>query len=320
MSFKEELTAAYFEMLDLKVSLGYSRQTYKSFILPFIDFCADYYPNAKEISKEMLDRWLLEKKYNTDNSRRLAIINIRHYARFLNAIGKKAYVPSSEYNVKAQRYQPYIFTDEELVRLFDSIDSVTRRRDFQKFHPELILPVVFRLELCCGLRPGEPFRLKTKDIDLSTGDIYIRKSKHGKDRHIIMSDDMRELCSIYNGFMGNRKWFFQHPDGGQISTYWAQWNFSLAWKNSELPHRGNRPRPYDLRHNFATRTLIRWMDEGRDVMALMPYLSTYMGHVTLEDTFYYIHLLPKRLKTSPGINWKMFDDIYPKGVYFDEKN
>lgn len=61
MSFKEELTAAYFEMLDLKVSLGYSRQTYKSFILPFIDFCADYYPNAKEISKEMLDRWLMEK-------------------------------------------------------------------------------------------------------------------------------------------------------------------------------------------------------------------------------------------------------------------
>ncbi len=35
-------------------------------------------------------------------------------------------------------------------------------------------------------------------------------------------------------------------------------------------------------------------------MALMPYLSTYMGHVTLEETLYYVHLLPERLKSSPG--------------------
>ena len=91
---------------------------------------------------------------------------------------------------KAQRYLPYIFTDEELVQLFDSIDSLTNRIDRQEYHPELILPVVFRLELCCGMRPGEPFNLKTEDINLKTGDIFIRKSKRDKDRHIIVSDDM----------------------------------------------------------------------------------------------------------------------------------
>ena len=132
-----------------------------SHILPFIEFCADSYPDAKEITKEMLDRWLLTKNFNADSTRRIAIINIRHFARFLNAIGKKAYIPPSEYNVKAQRYLPYIFTDEELVQLFDSIDSLTNRIDRQEYHPELILPVVFRLELCCGMRPGEPFNLKT---------------------------------------------------------------------------------------------------------------------------------------------------------------
>ena len=153
-----------------------------SHILPFIEFCADSYPDAKEITKEMLDHWLLTKNFNADSTRRIAIINIRHFARFLNAIGKKAYIPPSEYNVKAQRYLPYIFTDEELVQLFDSIDSLTNRIDRQEYHPELILPVVFRLELCCGMRPGEPFNLKTEDIDLKTGDIFIRKSKRGKDR------------------------------------------------------------------------------------------------------------------------------------------
>lgn len=96
MSFKQELTAAYHEMLDIKVSLGYKQRTYMSHILPFIEFCADSYPDATEITKEMLDHWLLTKNFNADSTRRIAIINIRHFARFLNAIGKKAYIPPSE--------------------------------------------------------------------------------------------------------------------------------------------------------------------------------------------------------------------------------
>ena len=53
-----------------------------SHILPFIEFCADSYPDAKEITKEMLDHWLLTKNFNADSTRRIAIINIRHFARF----------------------------------------------------------------------------------------------------------------------------------------------------------------------------------------------------------------------------------------------
>lgn len=202
-----------------------------SHILPFIEFCADSYPDAKEITKEMLDHWLLTKNFNADSTRRIAIINIRHFARFLNAIGKKAYIPPSEYNVKAQRYLPYIFTDEELVQLFDSIDSLTNRIDRQEYHPELILPVVFRLELCCGMRPGEPFNLKTADIDLKMGDIFIRKSKRGKDRHIIVSDDMRDLCTVYNGLAGKREWFFSIRTADK---------FQRAGHNGIFPKHGGR--------------------------------------------------------------------------------
>ena len=163
-----------------------------SHILPFIEFCADSYPDAKEITKEMLDHWLLTKNFNADSTRRIAIINIRHFARFLNAIGKKAYIPPSEYNVKAQRYLPYIFTDEELVQL-------------------LILPVVFRLELCCGMRPGEPFNLKTEDIDLKTGDILSERVSGAKIA-ILLCLMICEICVLFitvlrasvNGFFSIR--------------------------------------------------------------------------------------------------------------------
>ena len=311
MSLKQELVSAYNDMLNVKVSLGFSRSNYLSHIPQFIDFCADNYPNTSDITKDMLDKWLLSKNFNSENNRRLAIINIRHFTRYLNAIGRVAYVPSSEYNVKVRRYQPYIFNETELLSLFNSIDSLKSRKDYQKFNPHIILPVVFRLELCCGMRPAEPFNLKMDDVNLKTGELFIRKSKAGKDRHITMSEDMRQLCNTYNSIVdNNRVWFFQYPDGEKIPTHWAQWHFTKAWNNTMLPIRINKPRPYDLRHNFATRTLMRWVDEKRDIMALMPYLSTYMGHVRLEETLYYVHLLPERIMSSPGIKWEMMDEIY----------
>ena len=160
------------------------------------------------------------------------------------------------------------------------------------------------------MRPNEPLNLRVEDVDLRTGDVFIRKSKRGKDRHIVISEDMRILFANYDRFAGTREWFFQHWDGGKFSTTWARYWFRKACIWSGISRSPSFPRPYDLRHSFATRTLMRWVDEQRDVMALIPFLSAYMGHVSLEETLYYVHLLPERLKSSPGIDWDMFSEIY----------
>lgn len=309
MSFQSEMLSHYNNLLDLKESLGFSRHTYQAHIAPFVDYCSKKYPKAETVTKEMVDEWLAVRKFKAENTRRLAVINIRHFTKYLNSVGKKAFVPDSDYNVKMPRFVPYIFSEMELKRLFDSIDSV---KPNPRTHSEMILPVIFRLELCCGMRPGEPLSLKTSDIDLKTGEIFIRKSKRGKDRHIIMSEDMRRLCEIYHAAADEREYFFPYSDHGKIPSRWARYQFNRAWMRSGLGAFGKTiPRPYDLRHNFATRTLMRWLDEKRDIMALIPFLSEYMGHVSLEETLYYVHLLPERLKNSPGIDWDMMKTIYP---------
>ena len=58
---------------------------------------------------------------------------------------------------------------------------------------------------------------------------------------------------------------------------------------------------------------MRWIDEGSDVMALLPYLSTYMGHSELNSTLYYVHLLPERMRISAGIDWELFSAVYKQG-------
>jgi len=56
-----------------------------------------------------------------------------------------------------------------------------------------------------------------------------------------------------------------------------------------------RPRPHDLRHSFAVRTLIDWYRDGANVESRLPWLSTYLGHVHPANTYWYLSAAPELL-------------------------
>ena len=58
---------------------------------------------------------------------------------------------------------------------------------------------------------------------------------------------------------------------------------------------GVRPRIHDLRHGFAVRTLLGWYRAGLDVEALLPRLSTYLGHRDPRFTYHYLSATPELL-------------------------
>ena len=313
MAFRDVTMEYFHQMLDYRKSVGFATATYECSIPPFIEYSAENHPDAQFITKNMVDEWLEHYDFQTNSTQAVFIAMLRRFTSFSNAQGGNAFIPDEDYSVKREQYQPYIFNDTEMVALFNAIDS------FQpypgnglKYKPEIILPVLFRMMYCCGMRPAEPLHLRNEDVDTSNGDIYIRETKHNKERHIIMSDDMVELCKAYRSLIGEHEWFFPHPNGGPLKTSWMTYQFHTCWNRSGLERRGN-PRPYDLRHAFATRTMMRWIDSGKDVMVLLPYLSTYLGHAEISSTFYYIHLLPDRIRKSSGIDWGMFSAIYEEG-------
>ena len=43
---------------------------------------------------------------------------------------------------------------------------------------------------------------------------------------------------------------------------------------------------------MATHRLYQWARQGKDLATALPYLSAYLGHAQLSDTYYYIHLVP----------------------------
>jgi integrase/recombinase XerD len=51
---------------------------------------------------------------------------------------------------------------------------------------------------------------------------------------------------------------------------------------------GKVPRVHDFRFSFAVHTLLRWYRAGVDVQAKLPALATYMGHISVTSTEYYL--------------------------------
>jgi len=310
MTFTEQLKPRYAEMLELREGLGYSHERNPRAVTDFLDFCVQEYPGCDAVTKEMFESFLDSKTYNTSAMRNNAVTKIRGYMRYLQSEGEPVFVPGSDYSVKVERFVPYTFTDEELLKLFEAFDSLEPIRNSPS--REYIVPVLFRMMYCCGMRPFEPPSLLTEDVNLQCGEIYIRQSKGFKDRRILMSADLLELCREYASFMAPDKYFFEYIPGKRITKEWIRNQFNLCWRRSGLPNRTGKPRSYDLRHNFAARTITRWVAEGKDINALAEYLSAYMGHTEVSMTMYYIHLIPERLLKNPGIDWQRFSSFYPE--------
>jgi integrase/recombinase XerD len=68
------------------------------------------------------------------------------------------------------------------------------------------------------------------------------------------------------------------------------------------------PRLHDFRHRFAVETLVQWYRSGQDVERRLPVLSTYLGHVHVADTYWYLSACPELM----GLAVKRFEDYWEK--------
>ena len=95
-----------------------------------------------------------------------------------------------------------------------------------------------------------------------------------------MSDDMLDYCGAYNEASSchhkNSDYFFPAQNGASIVSARMNAVLNECWS---VAHPGIKDLPgirvYDLRHRFASAALFRWIDEGRDLYAMLPYLSAY---------------------------------------------
>ena len=302
-------------MLEFRKARGLKEKTHLRNLLLFDNYCASYHPDSDELTREIAYGWLDSETQRGCKWLVHKAGTLRQLAQHLNAIGEEAFVLTENFKHAQKGASAYIFTDSELTDLFAEIDklSVIASEPFLN----VVTPVMFRLIYTCGLRPKEGRELLRENINFDTGEIRIVNTKYKKERLVVMSEDMRSMCKQYDKrrkiFGGESPYFFPAKDGGALANEKIHVAFNRAWSaaacNLLNPIR-NRIRVYDLRHRFASARLNLWLDEGRDLMVMLPYLRAYMGHDKIEETAYYIHILPENLIKSPAIDWKKFNDMF----------
>jgi len=146
-------------MLSYREALGFSRRTYERALLSIDRYAADSYPDVLTLSRELVTGWInghIEKSLYGISNKATAI---RLLGKYLSAIGKESYILPDEYVVAPKStFVPYVFTDDELTRLFRAIDRLPKTPS----NPlaSKIPPVLFRLIYTCGLRPNEGRELR----------------------------------------------------------------------------------------------------------------------------------------------------------------
>lgn len=304
-------------LLCQKHALGFPYRSSEDYLRQFDLMCLQTFPTETTLTKEMGECWGTIRSCEKRCSFQNRMAPIRELAKYMLRLGIAAYVINPIAVPKSShRPIPHIFTDTELKKFFEASDRL-KYNDRAKYR-HLIVPVIFRLMYCCGLRPAEARLILRKNIDFREASIKIQESKGHKDRLVIMSDDVSRICEKYllliqDAFPGNDYLFPNWKIHEHFNHGWIDKMFWLCWNSAGLTDwSGERPCSYDFRHTFATKKLYEWMMQGKDLEAYLPYLSAYMGHAHFSHTAYYIHLVPEFFPHMSQMDLQRYETLLPE--------
>jgi integrase len=202
--------------------------------------------------------------------------------------------------------QPHIFTNNQIGCLLKIVNALP---------PSPASPLraaVFRLAIIllytAGLRRGELLRLTVGDYNPRNQVATILESKFHSTRYLPLSPDAaREIDHYLNlrrqhhlSTDADTPFICNDRRGGRAYTGTSLLRVIQNLMNACDIHTadGRSPRIHDFRHSFAVNALLRWYREGADVQAKLPLLATYMGHVSIVSTEYYLHFIDELAAVS----------------------
>ena len=310
----------YYFISYCKSSGKWNEASYGPNLRTFDRFCKNSYPDAKELTQEMIDTWCKQRETETNNSCRSRIYVVYSFVKFL--INRKILNLSLPTIPRKERstYIPYLFSETEIYSFFVACDSqpVFPNTKIVRLN-RITLPVFFRLLYSSGIRTTEARLLQTKDVDLKHGVLNIKYSKGHDQHYIVLHDSMADLMNRYNNaimeWYPDRTTFFPSLCDKPHPHSWVERNFRKIWATISDDRRATA---YAFHHHYAITNINRWIGEGLSFEDKLLYLSKSMGHKSIESTRFYYSIVPGLSdllleKTETG-----FNDIVPEVIYEEQ--
>lgn len=289
------LSEAVTDYLHLRRSLGYKLEQHGPLLLGFAEYLCGLGLDHVTIDAAVDWATLPQGVEPIWWCQRLGIV--RGFAVHQSTIDPRTEVPPKGLLARpTTRRTPYLFAASEVASLMEAAGRLRFPLKAATYE------VLIGLLASTGMRVGEAIRLDRDHVDLQDGVITVSNSKFGKSRRLPLHASTTEALAFY---ARRRDQLCPHPkaDGFFVSLRGTRLDHSVvgAVFRTLVQTTGigraarSRPRAHDLRHSFAVETLTSWYRSGADVGALLPSLSTYMGHVNPSSTYWYLQAAPELL-------------------------
>jgi integrase/recombinase XerD len=291
------LREALADYLRVRRRLGFEMPQDGRLLEGFVEFLER--AGAERITTELALKWARLPGHAHPHYWRQRLGVARGFARHLATIDPASEVPSKDLLPGHRpRIAPYIYTDAEIAALIAAAGKLRPPLRAAR-HVTLI-----GLLGVTGMRPGEALALDRQDVDLRHGAVHVRAGKQKKRREVPLHGTTIRVLREYARLRDVRfptpstPAFFIASRGGRVGRHELNQTFTKLIREIGLEGRGARarPRPHDLRHAFAVRTLLDWYEAGEDVDRRMPELSTFLGHVDPASTYWYLEAVPELLE------------------------
>lgn len=281
--------------LALKQALGRGYSSERDILRQLDAFLFD--DSASDITPESFARWCSTLHHLRSGVRRGRMRLVRNLCLYRRRNEPSCFVPDPKlFPPPHQHVRAYIFTGNEVARLI----SATRKLVVTTSYP--LRREAFRLALVLlyttGLRRGELLHLTLADYDPGERTLLVRASKFHKSRYLPLSPSGFQEVETYLQARRRRR----GPASPHSPLFWSGSSTARSYAGSSFVRvfrvllrtaaiskaDGRPPRVHDLRHSFAVNAMLRWYRSGADVQAKLSLLATYMGHVSIASTQYYL--------------------------------
>lgn len=193
-------------------------------------------PNSEVPDKNEILEYLDTKQQNP-GSLYGTIAVLREFSRYLIHQGcENIYVIPPKRSPKLCPEPPYFFTEEEIIHFFQECDSIKPLPSFKARH--LVIPALFRLLHCCGLRCKEARMLKCANVHLTECYFDILQSKGPKSRRIFIIPELADYLTRYDCLIreifSDSVYFFPRTVSDFYKSGFITQNFRRIWRQAVL--------------------------------------------------------------------------------------
>jgi len=293
------LNKALTEYLTLRRKLGFKLKGAGIMLKNFLSFLKN--KGSPVITAELAIQWAAQPAHAQPMYWAYRLCMVRHFAQYRITQDPRTEIPTQQVlPFRYDRKTPYQYSDTDVIKLVKAAQKLSSPTGLKS----ATYATLFGLLAVTGMRVSEAINLKNDDVDGSARVITVRESKFGKTRlvpiHMTTQRALNAYVKLRDHVARPSVWFFITETHAPLNYQAVRRIFIKLSRpivsTNTAGHR--RPHIHDLRHRFALSTIMRWYRHGVDVEKHLPKLATYMGHVMITYTYWYLTAVPELLRLA----------------------